>query len=693
MTSISESLTVLIKRRAQLREMFATHQFDALDRLLEQEHQIWLDGPNLPYTYNWNINSIVDPAVSHADILSHLQAWVAARPESYHAHHLTGQYWENAAARIRTSNGGQYVEDDRWMGAELARDLGVAAYLRASALHQRPALTFSRLFRLTCYLGEPQWLGVLLQGGEPQTYAQRQAQVEPELWQAGLQHLRNQGAQELVELPVALPTSLPAREEHEWEEPMHYWLRVTLALRPQDLAIRKECVYFLYPRWGGSHEVITEFIDGPLCETLTEPERNNLRVTQCWDYIGYNVLLPDAQDTENVAYCRKTFDWLLTLALDGDVRARVLRQYASFLSTYARTEEGDEIHWNKVDMQKAYDLMVEAWQVDLPESHPDEGALDTLISCLNFAGIEDSFNLMPKFLERCQAWADSAYETTIAALASKFGFYGIAQGQFDSDALLARCSTLESDVNFGQAAANLFESVSEEAGVFLLHEAASWGEVASMASLGDLYSGHLSRMHGRDPSPYEDHEKSRYWKGVSAEKGHVISMYNVAYNLINENDTLTPEQYERASTLLFSVLRSPNLGKTVWQRSARELSTLLLFSNIPEDQALCVDNVLPVLWDDDDDANRDYAAGYYAYAFRNGAGVAQNSYLAKVWIDRALEISPDSQYNHDRANEIYQRGGMLGGVRAKMAFNRDKAKIDARGRAITFGDDAHQEHQ
>ncbi|MEQ9887760.1 DUF4034 domain-containing protein [Pectobacterium zantedeschiae] len=693
MTSISESLTVLIKRRAQLREMFATHQFDALDRLLEQEHLVWLDGPNLPYTYNWNINSIFDPAVSHADILSHLQAWVAARPESYHAHHLTGQYWENAAARIRTSNGGQYVEDDRWMGAELARDLGVAAYLRASALHQRPALTFSRLFRLTCYLGEPQWLGVLLQGGEPLTYTQRQAQVEPELWEAGLQHLRNEGAQALVELPAALPTPLPAREEHEWEEPMHYWLRVTLATRPQDLAIRNEYVYFLYPRWGGSHEAMTQFIDGPLCEALTESERNSLRVTQCWDYIGYDVLLPDAQDTENVAYCRETFDWLLTLELDVDVRARVLRKYASFLSTYARTEEGDEIRWNKADMQKAYDLMVEAWQVDLPESHPDEGALDTLISCVNFAGIEDSFNLMPKFLERCQAWADSAYETTIAALASKFGFYGIAQGQFDSDALLARCSTLESDVNFGQAAANLFESVSEEAGVFLLHEAASWGEVSSMASLGDLYSGYLSRMYGRDPSPYEDHEKSRYWKGVSAEKGHVVSMYNVAYNLINENDTLTPEQYQQASTLLFSVLRSPNLGRTVWQRSARELSTLLLFSNIPEDQARCVDSVLPELWNDEDDDNRDYAAGYYAYAFRNGAGVAQNSYLAKVWIDRALEITPDSQYNHDRANEIYQRGGMLGGVRAKMGFNRDKAKIDARGRAITFGDDAHQEHQ
>ncbi|AFI88715.1 DUF4034 domain-containing protein [Pectobacterium parmentieri] len=693
MTSISESLTALVKSRAQLREMFATHQFDTLDALLEQEHQIWLDGPNLLYTYNWHMNSIFDPAVSHADILSHLQAWVAARPESYHAHHLTGQYWENAAARIRTSNGGQYVEDDRWMGAELARDLGVAAYLRASALHQRPALTFSRLFRLTCYLGEPQWLGVLLQGGDPLTYAQRQAQVEPELWEAGLQHLRNEGEQALVELPVALPTPLPARKTHEWEEPMHYWLRVTLATRPQDVAIRKECVYFLYPRWGGSHEIMAQFIDGPLCETLTESERNSLRVTQCWDYIGYDSLLPDAQDTESVAYCRKTFDRLLALELDVDERAKVLRKYASFLSHYARTEEGDEIHWNKVDMQKAYDLMVEAWQVDHPESHPDEGALDTLISCVNFASIEDRFNLMPKFLERCQAWADSAYETTIAAIASKFGFYGIAQGQFDSDALLARCSTLESDVNFGQAAANLFESVSEEAGVFLLHEAASWGEASSMATLSDLYSGHLSRRNGRDPSPYEDRDNAKYWQEKAADAGNEICQYNIAYGLVRDNETLTPEQYLRARELMLGVLHRPNVGRIVWTRAARELSSLLLFSDIVEDQQFCLDAVLPELWNDEDDANRDYAAGYYAHAFRNGAGVAQNSYLAKVWIDRALEITPDSQYNHDRANEIYQRSGMLGGVRAKMGFNRDKARIDARGRAITFGDNADREHQ
>lgn len=693
MTSISESLTALVKRRAQLRKMFTTHQFDALDTLLEQEHQVWLDGPNLPYTYIWHINSLFDPALSDADILSHLQAWVAAHPESYHATHLTGQYWENAAARIRTANGGQYVENDRWMGAELARDLGVAAYLRASALHQQPALTFSRLFRLTCYLGEPQWLGVLLQGGEPLTYAQRQAQVEPELWEAGLQRLRDEGAQALVELPVALPASLPAREDHEWEDPMNYWLRVTLAIRPQDLAIRKECVYFLYPRWGGSHEAMTQFIDGPLCEALTEPERNSLRVTQCWDYVGYDVLLPDAQDTENIAYCQKTFDWLLTLDLDMDVRAKVLRKYASFLSTYARTEEGGEIHWNKIAMQKAYDLMVEAWQVDLPESHPDEGMLDTLISCVNFAGIEDSFNLMSKCLERCQAWADSAYETAIAALASKFGFYGIAKGQFDSDALLARCRFMKSETNFGQAATNLFEFVSEEAGVFLMHEAADWGEASSMATLSDLYSGHLSRRNGRDPSPYEDQEKSDYWQERAADAGNEICQYNIAYCLIRDNETLSPAQYQRARELMFGVLHRPNVGRAVWTRAARELSTLLLFSNIPEDQAVCVDVVLPELWNDEDDANRDYAAGYYAYAFRNGAGVVQNSYLAKVWIDRALEISPDSQYNHDRANEIYQRSGMLGGVRAKMGFNRDKAQMDARGRAITFGDDAHQEHQ
>ncbi|MEI7341666.1 hypothetical protein WCT87_09305 [Pectobacterium brasiliense] len=45
----------------------------------------------------------------------------------------------------------------------------------------------------------------------------------------------------------------------------------------------------------------------------------------------------------------------------------------------------------------------------------------------------------------------------------------------------------------------------------------------------------------------------------------------------------------------------------MWTRAARELSTLLLFSNIAEDQAVCVDVVPPELWNDEDDANRDKA--------------------------------------------------------------------------------------
>ncbi|WP_224653986.1 DUF4034 domain-containing protein [Pectobacterium versatile] len=693
MTSTPASLTALLSRRTHLRELFTTHQFDALETLLEQEHQTWLDGPNLPYSYNWSVRSLFDPIVPHTDILAHLQAWVSSRPNAYHAHLLMGNYWEDAAARIRTSNGAEYVEDDRWVGAELARNLGVTAYLNAIASHQRPALAFSRLFRLTSYLGEPHWLQVLLQGAEPLTYMQRQAQFEPELWEAGLQHLRHEGAEQLAELPHTLPANLPTREESEWEDPKRYWLRTTLNVRPQDFAIRNEYLYFLYPRWGGSHEEMTQFIDGPWCEALTEAERNGLHVTRCWDYLGYSSLMPDADDEESIVYCRETFDWLLSLELHAETRARVLRKYASFLSHYGRSEENDEIHWNNADMQKTYDLMAEAWQVDLPDADPEDGSIDTLICCLDFACIEDRFSLMPQLLARSQSWADSHYETTIAALASKFGIYGVAKDQFDTDTLLARCRVMTSDTNFGQVAANLFGSVSEEAGVFMMHEAADWGEASSMAALSDLYSGHLSRRNGRDPSSYEDQEKAKYWQEKAADAGNEFCQYNIAYGLVRDNETLTPEQYQRVRELMLGVLHRPNVGRTVWTRAARELSSLLLFSDIAEDQQFCLDVVLPELWNDEDDANRDYAAGYYAHAFRTGAGVAQNSYLAKVWIDRALEISPDSQYNHDRANEIYQRSGMLSGVRAKMGFSRDKAQMDARGRAITFGDDAHQEHQ
>lgn len=687
MTTHFEPLDAILSRRAHLHALFVGQQFEALETLLEQQSRPWLNGISEAYDYEWSIDVFFDSLQPATETLSLLQAWVRRYPASYHAHLLLGCYWERAAGRIRTQDGGEYVSSDRWMGAELARDLGIAACLQAVALHPKPAFALFRIFRLSCYLGEPQWLAALAAGIAPGDYSQREAEIDPALWAAGVQRLRDEGGSELAIIPATLPPLLPLRSEQERDNSKLYWLRLTLAARPNLFAILSSWVYFLYPRWGGSHQEMSAFIDSDWCSGLTENERNGLRMTQAWDYLGYVALLPDADDREHIAFCLQEYDALLTLNLTPRQHAAVLRSYANFVSHYARTEEEGEVRWDQPEMQRAYDALVRAWQVDHPVADPGSSdSFSTLLACLDFAGIEDSFGLRPLWLERSQQWGDSQYEVLVAGLASRFGFYGIAPGQFDHEKLIARGLALPSDLDIGQAAANLFESVSEEAGIYLDHAAAGAGDASAMAGLYDLYSGSLSRRYGRDASLYEDPALAQHWLARAAEAGSVVCQYNLGYVIARENDIVNAEQYQRARDLFFTVMKAPNVSLEVWQRATRELAGLLLFSEYASyaDRKLAVAEVLGELWRDERAENQEYAAAYYAYAFFTGTGCVANRYLAKVWVDRGLAINPQDAYLRERADEIYQRGALLGGLRASMAFRRDRKHIDERGQAITF---------
>lgn len=687
MTTDFEPLASILDRRTQLRALFRDQQFSVLDALLEQQSQSWLNGASEAYDYEWSIDMLFDPLQPDSETLARLQAWVARHPDSYHAHLLLGCYWERAAGRIRTQDGGEYVTDDRWMGAELARDLGISAYLQAVSLHPKPACALFRIFRLSCYLGEPQWLCALAEGQQPGDYAQRQAEVGPDLWAAGKQRLQDEGGHTLAIFPTTLPALLSPRSAEEWHNSKLYWLRLTLEARPNLYAILSSWVHYLYPRWGGSHQEMSAFIDSHWCQGLSESQRNGLRMTQAWDYLGYVALMPEADDGEHIAFCLRQYDALLALNLTPRQHASVLRSYANFLCHYARTEDGGEVHWDKPAMQKAYDALVQAWQVDHPVADPGlHDAFSSLLSCLDFAGIEDRYGLLPLWLDRSQQWGDCQYEVLVAGLASQYGFYGIRQGQFDHEKLIPLGLALESDLDFGQAGANLFESVSEEAGIFLIRAAAEKGDASAMAGLYDLYSGRMSIRYGRDATPYEDRAQALLWMERAAAAGNVICQYNLGYVISRENDIVDAQQYQRARDLFLQVMNAPNVGLEVWQRATRELSGLILFNPFASyaDRKMAVGEILAALWNDERPENQEYAAAYYAYAFFTGTGCIANRYLAKVWVDRGLAISPQDEYLLERAAEIYQRGALFGGIRSSMAFRRDKARIDERGRAITF---------
>ncbi|CNE31721.1 DUF4034 domain-containing protein [Yersinia nurmii] len=676
MASTFRSLAPYIEQREHLRSLLASHQFDALDSLLDAAALRWLESSSQPFDYDWIINTLFDPAEVATDTLSNLNAWIKHKPMSYHGRLLHGCYWEAAAARIRTSNGGEYVSDDRWVGAQLARDLGLISYLRAISLHERPAYALRRMLRLTAYLGEPQWLYDLAHGHEPTNYVQFQAETESEVWEAGLRRLLAEGG-DLASIPQALPESLPARRS---ENVKTYWLNATLAIRPQDVGVRNEYLYFLYPRWGGSHEQMAEFIEGPVCAVLSEQNLNLLWITKAWDFLGYSIYFPDKEQADDIAYCCDAFEQLLALDLEDDQRARVLYQYANFLAHYGN-QDGV---WQPERMQPCYDLLAQAWQVNPAIANPQMG-LDTLMSCINFAHINDSHNLLPQWLERLQLWGNDKYAVILAGVASKFGLYGIKKGQFNHQTLLARAAHLDSeDVDVGQAAANLFGSVSEEAGIYLLQQACEWGDTSAMATLSDVYAGVLSRQNGRDMETYKNNELRTYWMERAADGGDATCQYNFAYEIIEDNEQLSSEQYQQARVLLLNAMNTPNVRRDVWERSTRRLATLLMFSDIQADMELCLDVVLPALWSDEEAPNHVFAAGYYALAFHLGAGCNRNSYLAKVWLERGLEIDPDDSYLADRATEIYRYKELLGSVRAKMGFGRDKKLMDQRGYNLTF---------
>ena len=678
MSSAISSIESYIEKRNHLRSLLASHQFEQLDLLLNNMQQQWLEKSSEPFDYEWFISDLLDPTKIAADILSHLDTWIKSNPTSYHGYLLQGCHWEAAAARIRTSNGGEYVSDDRWIGAQLARDLGLVSYLRAISLHERPAYALRRMMRLTAYLGEPQWLYDLAYGREPYTYVQLQNDIDPEIWRAGLRRLLDEGG-DLAFIPQELPSNLPVRETDEVKT---YWLNATLAIRPQDVGIRNEYLYFLYPRWGGSHEQMAEFIEGAVCETLSEQERNILWITKAWDFLGYSIYFPEQEDHDEIEYCCDAFEQLLALDLAEEQRARVLYQYANFRAHYGK-QDGV---WQVEKMQLCYELLAKAWQISPAMANPQMG-LDTLMSCINFAHINDSYNLLPQWLERLQLLGDDKYAVILAAVASKFGLYGISKGQFDHQALMAQAKFLDAeDLDVGQAAANLFGSQSEDAAIYLLQQACEWGDISAMATLSDVYAGVLSRQNDRDINTYKDNALRTYWMERAANGGDATSQYNLAYGILEDNEELSPEQYQQTKKLLLNAMNTSNVRRDVWERSAHRLATLLIFGDIQDDMLLCLDTVLPALWNDESVENQVFAAGYYALAFHLGAGCTRNSYLAKVWLERGLELAPEDSYLADRAAEIFRHKELLGGARAKMGFSKDQKLMDQHGYNLTFGE-------
>ncbi|QHB72027.1 DUF4034 domain-containing protein [Stenotrophomonas sp. 364] len=667
--------------RRNARDALHQHRFDDVDRLLGEMEQQWLDGSTTRFGYGWLLATLLDPAQDLPTRLEQARQWCAHQPHSPHPWAVLGALWDRACGRIRSSETIETIRQVQWDAAGLARDHAMAAWLHTIARHPRPAFVLGRMLRMSCYLGEPRWLQQLQRGGRADLYNAQQHQ-DPDGFAAAVALLAPYG-RPLEALP-ALPPLLAGRGEEAFEYAADYWLQQALAIRANDTDALETYLYYLYPRWGGSHAVMQDFIDGPEASRLMLPQRNRLRVIKERDWLYFH---PDAEHAEDVAQHDQAYAALLDLHLDASTRAQVLCWWAMLDYHLGRDEpQENEVHWDPARMAHARDCLAEALALD-PACVVDEG-LTVLEACALFAHVEGADRLFAQALASVEDWTDSAHALAWLAAGRQSGLFG-----FSVDAALATqhlrgalAMAREDEVDLSTVAANLFCAVSAPAGLQMLLELGAAGDPRSMATLVDLYRG---RVGGQDFPAFIDPAQESAWTERAIAAGDLVVIYNRAWQLgVAFEQTPDPALQQQSRALYRRCVDEAAPHDRVWRPAHKNLAVLLYQGEEDADKQEAVFDLLGPLWWRGDSATRAWAAGFLADVFHFGNGVPANAFLAKTWLERAAEADPDNDDVLRMRPLIDGQGKLFGASRAARQQARDREAVDLRSWQLTFGQHA-----
>lgn len=667
--------------RNMARTLLLATQGTALDALLANRDDA--EGPRTGLgSAQWLMEQLIAPWLEEARMMDLLRKSTVQCPQSYHAWLVLGAAWAQTAARIRSARCAKQVGRSQWIGAGLARDHAVACFLQALTCDPRGRQAWHRLFRITCYLGEPQWLLDQQAGNVPDAYPDADGHDEL-TWQAGLAHVVPFGGA-LQQVP-GLPKCLAPRLPHEFEDGKTYWLRQALAVSPDDLDLLTDYLYYLYPRWGGSHEQMRGFIEGPICGGLTEAQRNHLRELKENDWIG---MIDDSEDPEDIAQVRECLDALLASELLPVTRARALRAYTRHLSYQARTEVDGHVRWHKADMQRVYAMLAEMFELR-PYAFA-EWSLYTLEQCVAHAGIEDSAELMRRCLQleellhndACALlWLDVARQCDAFGLAGDAPVEaGCREDRFDMALRMAEAN----GTDVGQHAFNLYDGIDSDAGIALFERLIARGHAGAML----VYSGELSpdappSKHGR---AVPDAARSAALLQAAAAADHPVALCNWG---LSRAKTFYGNGCREARADALRCYRRVNEVTLPHDRAwpyAMQTLVRMLWEGSAEEQIEAVHTVLVRIWLQDDVALEAWASRFLADAFLAGIGVARNRWLASVWLERASEREPDDPDLVDLQDRLQMKGYWLGGLRWRRAVERDRLQTDPGAYALTFGE-------
>lgn len=662
--------------RAAARAALQERRYAELDALLAPHEQAWLDGERLLPGIRWRLRNLHDKALTLDERLQQAQQWVAAAPHSYYAHLRLGACWESAAGALRSADVAALVEDSQWLAAQQARDHAVHAYLQAIPLSVRPALALDGIKRITSYLREPDWLRALQAGQVPESDEAALAEHYPQAWPQALQLLSRFGAP-LRTLPGSLPPLLRERSQDDFDAPLAYWMRLVLEQRADDLSTLEDTLYYLYPRWGGSHEAMEDFIEGGWCRGLELAQSNALRWRKEQDWMAD---LPHREDADAVGVHERAYAQILDWHLDRNLRAEVLAQRAGLRYRLGRIEGSeDQVQWDARQMQAVFEDLQQAWALDR-DMVLHEG-FSNLEACAWFAHVEGAEALFAQVVDYAAQEGDSAIGLLWAATAVEHGLLGQTADPVRADALLQRALKLAPQDNTSAItfASNLFCDVSQSAGLSLLQRMAEAGDAGAMSALCDLYKG---RLGGRDQPQFVDAEKAAYWQERAVEGGDLIATYNLGVRLVAAGGE---HNQARARELYLRCLDGSEAGERVWGPTCRNLACLAMDGRNDAHKREAVERALIPLWWRGDNDDKLWAAGYLADIYHFGNGVPANAFLALTWLQRASEIDPEYVDVVRMAPLINGEGRWFGASRARKQQAQDRQQVDSATWALTFG--------
>ena len=227
--------------------------------------------------------------------LAQIRAWQAALPTSGHAYLIEAHYWYHWAYVYRGSGWASSVTDDGWTCAHAAVANLCAAVLRALALDARLWAAPVIMMKGVAAFREPGWLTDLMLTGRSKVtsvahaFASAGAALREPL--ADLLAQSGMAPDDRVQVPAERPAALPAPMQGKKRSKLHhYWMEAAFHIHPRLFVFLRQYVWFLQPRWGGSHERVRAFVASEHCAHLDAVEKDRL-LHEIWrdDYLGDHV--------------------------------------------------------------------------------------------------------------------------------------------------------------------------------------------------------------------------------------------------------------------------------------------------------------------------------------------------------------------------------------------------------------------